>query len=184
MKTLVAVMMLMFSLAVVAIDKVQLPIVDSKVTYQEVVQVPNATQEDLYNRVVLWHSAIRQSQLFTVQLNNKADGVIIINVKNIVLEAESFFTMKIELKEGRYRYELSNFVLRLRGVSSDGRQVVPMEDVVTNGLSILVVSDYKKGTKKIVPIAEEVIQQTDDYCKRLLKSLTDSMQTPTKSSNW
>ncbi|MEJ8803133.1 DUF4468 domain-containing protein [Pontibacter sp. H249] len=112
MKKLILSLLFILPLAVMGHN---LPVANGKITYSEVVSAEGLTQEQLYQRL---------REFFTVQFKS-ADDVIQMDTKDKVIgkawqdiivddgkvqeKRKLWYTVKLEMKEGRYRIELSDF---------------------------------------------------------------------------
>ena len=89
-------------------------------TYTEVIQVDSISQNELYNRAKLWFTTTYNSANDVLQMDNKESGQIIgkaIMKYNPTVFSGSEqtkgsikYTIKIFVKEGRYKYEISDFI--------------------------------------------------------------------------
>jgi hypothetical protein len=75
--------------------------------------------------------------------------------------------MKLEMKDGRYRYTINNFTLK-----TISRQ--PIEQWMD------------KNSASYMPIYDDYLKQVDDYTKKLIESLKQGMQPPApkKPDTW
>lgn len=92
----------------------------NQLIYIEVVEVPNATKQDLFQRANIWAVSAFRNAKFAIQINDKDSGQI---VGKGALEYEQGFKLgsgstrghisfifKIFVKDGRYKYEFSEFI--------------------------------------------------------------------------
>jgi len=91
-----------------------------QLTYTEVVQVDSVSQNHLYNRAKLWFATAYNSSNNVLQIDNKEEGELI--GKAIIKYEQTFlagsgqtngnikYTIEIFVKEGRYKYKISNFI--------------------------------------------------------------------------
>ena len=98
-------LILVFSITVQAQDKLKgiLPLMNGKVTYTSVIQVDSVPAEEIYNRAKLWLS----NNFEYIKLDDKdkimSRGYIKYGNFKILL------TLTIKIKDGRYKYELTDF---------------------------------------------------------------------------
>lgn len=88
--------------------------------YSEVIQVDSASQNELYNRAKIWFATNYNSAVDVLQMDNKDEGQIIgkavIKYEPTVFQGSEQtkgsikYTIKIYLKDGRYKYEISDFI--------------------------------------------------------------------------
>jgi hypothetical protein len=89
------------------------------IDYTEVVTVENASQAELYKRGKIWLASAFKSAKDVVQAEDKDAGFIIAKgVSQIVIKSVGmgtpqnlFYTLKINYKDGRYKYELTEFYI-------------------------------------------------------------------------
>ncbi len=141
---------------------------DSKlITYKEVVTV-TGNQVELYNRAIEFVNKQYKNPTEATKVRNPASGLIEIihrielskTDKGVTLPAGIVeYSMKIELKEGRYRYIITNFTLR-----EASRQ--PIERWMD------------KKDKSYSPAFDNYLKQVDDYTKKLIENLKTALQPP------
>jgi len=137
------------------------------ITYKEVVNVAG-TQSELFNRSIDFVNKQYKNPAEATKVRNPATGLIDIihrielskTDKGVTLPAGIVeYSMKIELKESRYRYTITNFTLR-----EASRQ--PIERWMD------------KKDKSYLPAFDLYLKQVDDYTKKLIENLKISMQPP------
>jgi len=90
------------------------------IRYSEVVDVPGATQQELYSRAELWFAEAFQSANDVLQLEDESEGRLVAKAA-IWYEPKSMigsdgirgpirFMGKVSAKDGRFKYEFSEFV--------------------------------------------------------------------------
>jgi len=150
-------------------DAVLLPVdAESKlISYKEVVTVAG-TPTELFNRAIEWVNKQYKNPADATKVRNPATGIIdIIHRIELVRDDKGIsrpagivdYSLKIELKEGRYRYTITNF--NLKDVS---RQ--PIERWMD------------KNDKSYVPEWEGYLTQVNDFTLKLIESLKAGMQPP------
>ena len=100
----------------------------NKITFQEVVQSPGISQDELYTRAREWFALTFKSAQDVIQMDDKASGKIIgkgahRGTAMILLTPSAFslnYTVSLTVKEGRYRYEITDFTSQ-----SDPSQYIP-----------------------------------------------------------
>ena len=88
--------------------------------FQEVVQVEGATRDQLYDAAVLWFGRTFQSSKDVLQVQSRESGTLIgkalFAYEPVIFMASSGirgvvrYTITIEMKDGRYRYTIDNFI--------------------------------------------------------------------------
>lgn len=144
----------------------QMPISDetSLYTYQDVVETPGISSKDLYVRANSWFATRYNSAQNVIQYNDKEEGKIIgkgaFTLLYSMAERMVNYTITIEVKEGRYRYTISQFSL----------------DWLTNPTVQSFESLPAMNKKKILP-------KTDEHIRALIEDLTEAMKT-NKKDDW
>lgn len=85
-----------------------------KIIFTDVVKTDNATQKQLYLSAKSWFANIFKSSQDVLQIDSKEDGILLgkgfadISIPVFLTDAinKLWFTIKIELKEGKYRYSI------------------------------------------------------------------------------
>ena len=145
------------------------------VTYKEVVQIPG-TPNELFNRVIEWVNKQYKNPTEATKVRNPATGLIEISHRIEVtrddkgtprLSGVVVYNMKIEVKEGRYRYTITNF--NIKDVS-----LAPIERWLD------------KKDKAYSPLWDDYLRQVDDYTNKLIASLKAGMvpPAPKKVDEW
>jgi hypothetical protein len=103
-------------------DTLKLPIdpETKRITYSAVVQEPGASQGELYARAKLWFAGAFKSAKDVVQADEKEAGVVQgtgwqdVYIKVILSPTASklWYTVKLAVKDGRYKYDISEFRLQ------------------------------------------------------------------------
>ncbi len=155
----------------------KLPIdADTKlITYKEVVNVAG-TPGDLFNRAIEWINKQYKNPADATKVRNPATGLIEISHRIEVTRDDKgttriagviVYAMKIEIKDGRYRYTITNF--NIKDVS-----LQPMEHWLD------------KKDKAYNAVWDDYLKQVDDYTTKLIASLKTGMlpPTPKKVDEW
>ena len=91
--------------------------VTGKVSFRAVVQVPGATQAELYNRAREWFAAapgpvkplLSQADPATGTLTGKTSELVMQNLLGANVQVPLWRTVIIQVKPGRFRYQLTDF---------------------------------------------------------------------------
>jgi hypothetical protein len=145
------------------------------ITYKEVVQVPG-TKSEIYNRAMEWVNKNYKNPADVTRVRNPEGGVIallhrielsMIDKGVNKLAGTVDYSMKIECKEGRYRYTIDNFSLKQA-------TKVPLEKWLD------------KSDKTYNPMYETYLAQVDEFTRKLIDSLKQGMQPPAekKADEW
>jgi hypothetical protein len=145
------------------------------ITYKEVVEVPGKTGE-LFNRSIEWVNTQYKNPSEATKVRNPATGLVEIihrieltrEEKGIVRPAGIVdYSMKIEMKDGRYRYTITNF--NYKDLSRK-----PIEFWMD------------KKDKAYTPEWDNYLKQVDDFTRKLIESLKKGMlpPAPKKVDEW
>lgn len=145
------------------------------ITYKEVVTVAG-TPGELFNRAIEWVNKQYKNPVDATKVRDQASGVIEIIHRIEISRIEQGatlvagrvdYSMKLEMKDGRFRYTITNF--NMKAVS---RQ--PLEHYMN------------KQDKSYIPAWDDYLMQVDDYTRKLIESLKLGMQAPavTKPDTW
>ncbi|WP_324675084.1 DUF4468 domain-containing protein [Hymenobacter sp. GOD-10R] len=143
MKTLLTIALFLLTLRTTQAQTLAGLPVDSttkKITYIGVVPVANATKEELYARAQEW---VAKSFKDLTPVSNQVANLIVVKPQirsswGITTKIEDVvgFALTITVKDGRYRYELTNVVCEVPATAINGRinpaQTVSYEDIFTN----------------------------------------------------
>jgi hypothetical protein len=137
------------------------------ITYKEVVTVAG-TPAELFNRAIQWVNKQYKNPVDATKVRDQASGVIEIihriELTRIeqgatLLAGRVDYSMKLEMKEGRYRYTITNFI-----VKDVSRQ--PLERYLD------------KKDPSYIPLWDDYLKQVDDFTLKMIESLKQGMQPP------
>jgi hypothetical protein len=145
------------------------------ITYKEVVQVPG-TPGELFNRAVEWINTQYKNAADATKVRNPQTGLIeIIHRIELTKDEKGLtrpagivdYSMKLEMKEGRYRYTITNF--NYKDMSRK-----PIEFWMD------------KKDKAYTPEFDNYLKQVNDFTLKLIESLKKGMQPPApkKPDEW
>lgn len=149
-----------------------------KILYTEVVQVPGASQAELYARAKLWFADTFKSAKAVVQADDKDAGIIqgtaFQDISVVAMGMPSavklWYTIKIALKDGRYKYDITD--LRVQNYASQ-YNLNPGEPVPAEGY---ISADQKKGA--LLSIANSAHREVAAAGTVLSASITTGMSKP------
>jgi len=147
------------------------------ITYSEVVK-QDGSKDSLYNRAIMWTTAYYPNAQDVTKIRDKQNGKIQCKHRFKLYNYDkkdgskletgmlAQYTMNIDLKEGKYRFTITDFNLK-------GGTYYPLE----------------KWVNKTDPMynanADSYLKQVDDKMKEMIKSLKKGMMpTLKKSDNW
>lgn len=160
-----------------------------KITFQGVVPVPGVSQLELYSRAREWFAATFGSSKTVLEMDDRVSGKLIgrayaqfefSGVFGEPLPWTMWRTIKVEMKEGRYRYTISDFIL---GTSITYPNISPPTKPIESWLA-----DFQKSKK---PLGKMAARQQDSVIKGIrstgeeeVLSLRALMTKPAAKSNW
>lgn len=142
------------------------------ITYSDVVEIEKAPQKLLYSRALSWANKYYVNPKDVIREANEAEGKIVIKARYRIYTSESkegtkgfagdvMYTMTIDFKEEKYRYQITNFTWQKRSAFPIERWMDDKADTF--------VSDYAL-----------YLEQTDAQIKELIASFTTRMATEEK----
>jgi hypothetical protein len=145
------------------------------ITYKEVVTT-TGTPAEIYNLAIAWVNKQYKNPADATKVRDPSSGVIEIihrfeitqKVQGVTLMAGVVdYSLKLEMKEGRYRYTITNF-----NVKDASRQ--PLEKWMN------------KNDQSYIPAWGDYLKQVDDLTRKLIESLKLGMQPPAakKPDTW
>lgn len=116
---------------------------DGDIHFSEVVQVPNSTANDLYFNAISWVNDTYNSPKTVIQTNDKELGLITIKaITNKGSFSYTKFTMTIQVKDGRYKYDIYDIVIKMSGEYTAGMPDKTYQTLMDEGL------DWKASAQK------------------------------------
>lgn len=147
----------------------QLPI-DQKTNlfrYQEVVTIDSVSSDELYSRAKAWIATFYKSANDVIQLDDQNTGRLIVkgNFGIIYYMSNAWVnhTLTIEMKDGRYRYILTDFIF------DNGQWSAPIED-----------------KKKFFGQRKKLYNQVSKQAEASIAEMKEAMKkaSPTADDNW
>ncbi|WP_321517443.1 DUF4468 domain-containing protein [uncultured Bacteroides sp.] len=91
-----------------------LPVVKGKVYYSEIVPVKDVSADKLYIRARSWVAKTFVNSQKVIQMENKEAHKLILKGSGVISNRGHYFfcTITIQAKDGRYRYEISDFIFQ------------------------------------------------------------------------
>ena len=150
-----------------------------KVAYQGVVQVPGATQAELYSRAREWFAVTFGSAKAVLEMDDQAAGKLIGRenggFSQRLLGQESVVTVwrtvNIQVKDGRFKYVFTNFA-----TGDSNASARPVE------LAMVPASYDKKGALR--PYMADMFAGIRTTAQSQVASLMSAMIKPAGKSNW
>jgi hypothetical protein len=155
-----------------------LPLKDGKVNYSGVVNVDSVNKAELYNRAKHWLVETYNSAKDVIQIDDKENGEIMGKGYFEVYWTITFYagqnvgiwnTLRIQAKDGRYRYEITDFHVKYTYTDKYRSNQVdqPLETW----------DQWRPGNLK------KVLLQIDEKMQGMISSLKDYMEKP-QNNNW
>ncbi len=155
-----------------------LPVVNGKVYYSEVIPIEGVSSDKLYIRARSWVAKTFTNSQKVIQMEDKEAHKLILKGAGIISNDGKFFfyTITIQAKDGRYRYEISNFEYQRLGNGLIPKVIKePFETCFKN---------YDCENRKNKMILTTIKRNTEIT---IIKSLKDNMAIPDsseKENNW
>jgi hypothetical protein len=178
---------ILFNLAAFAAEEVKLPVDEAgKVTYTEVVTMEGQTQDALYSRALEWFAKTFNSAKNVIQMQDKENGKLIgkalipITVKDISRYPAGVvsYTLSISTKEGKYKYEVIDFLHDNRNESRHGSGGDLSSEKPECGKGFLGQGGLTKSFWR------QIKRQTDENIKALIENLKAFMAGQGTKDNW
>lgn len=165
--------------------------------FSEVVQVDSATKDELYSRAKHWFAAFSADKKATLQLSDKEDGELVGKCtvafassypsNNASVKGSISYTVSIYCKEGRFKYEITNFNHEgSSGINEWGftYEAMPFGLITTDATCPKGVQDsYADKWRNGVWNELKVVAQSE--AEALAAALKETMKQPaTTSGNW
>ncbi|RZK27684.1 MAG: DUF4468 domain-containing protein, partial [Hymenobacter sp.] len=145
------------------------------IDYTDVVQVDGVSQAELFKRGKIWLVSTFKSAKDVIQAEDKDAGIIVgkaysvINIQSgkFIVPAKLFYTLKLNFKDGKYKYELTDFYFENEPIAAMNYQIIktPVEKHVLSAPS----------TSHSGKIIASYRQQFDQAVQELIASLKAGM---------
>lgn len=159
--------------------------------FAEVIEAAGVPRDELYARAKVWFVAAFIDSKQILEVEDKAEGLLIGKgsipyepkmLRQMPLQGQIVFTLKVAVKDGRFRYELSNFTHRGSETFVPGLgQIAPVHFglITTSDEPPEIKTLYKKPKQKAW---EEMKQMSHTVAIQLIASLKAGMQESSKGS--
>lgn len=130
-KVMFIAVMAMCMLAFVSAQNVEkicnvLPSKDGKVFYTEVINTEGVSSKELYANTKIWIANTFKSAKSVIQSDVEGVSIVIKGRLSYVTDGDSPFTLTVQFRDGRYRYELTDLIMDMNVA---GRSIVyPIEN--------------------------------------------------------
>ena len=153
------------------------------VAYAEVVPVENATQAELYARGKVWFAQNFKSAKDVIQADDKQAGILVgkgwqevrvAGAMGTAVPQKLNYTIRLALKDGRYRYELTDFSFGFLPSATDLNPATnPAEKVA-----------FVRNKKGITPFSMGYRKALDSAVKQTTDGLKVAMTKPAAGGDW
>lgn len=157
---------------------------NDQIHYEGVVPVDNANANDLFTRGKLFIAENYVSSPDVTKLEDKDSGILLIKAlfsiahNNLVSRGRVSYSLKIETKDNRYKYTITNirykFNVTYQYINKDFD-----EDLIQWGFSSAGY-DSKSSYDKLMGFHQSI----NDYFLNLINTLNTQMQRETKGDDW
>jgi hypothetical protein len=153
------------------------------ISYRKTLQLDQLSKDDIYSGLKVWIAKSFVSANSVIQNDDKEGGVIVLKslfpVRTKMFAAgDIHFIMTFEFKNGKFRYEMTNFHHTGAYVSGAGKQedIGPCERMINN-------QERTMGIKN-APYYNKLLIQLEENCYIICSSLETSMNDLIKRDDW
>jgi hypothetical protein len=172
MKSLLIILLSFISITGFSQKLDSIPMKDGKVFYSEVVKVDSATSSELYSRAKNFLAHEYKSAKAVIQVDDKDGGQIVgkgnynISFTFMLVNCSQLVhhTLSIFVKDGKYKYEISEFIVDVPRSSFESAKIIPIEEF--------------GATKKV---RAKALDSNDSIVKDIVKDLKIAMGKPLTS---
>lgn len=175
--SLTTLFLLTLLLPLVGAAQTKLPLDESgKVTFTEVIEVPNVSQSELHTRAHVWLATSFSSANEVILMNNRESGQLIgkgiTTLRSGEQPSKLHFTLHLQFKDGRYRWEMTNLAYSVGDAKSTA------EDILSS-------KHTHRRNGELRPLPQQLVDDTPAAVARLQESLTQALQELNSStSDW
>ena len=155
-------------------------------TYSEIIKQDSVSKEELYDRAALWFSVTFNSSSDVIKLQGKEQGQIIgkaiipynptVFICSDLTRGYIRYTIKIFVKEERYKYEIADFIHHPNSNRGYGMNLITTEDECPY--------KHKNTSKKWNDkVWNDIKNQINNSISPLVESLKTDMSTVTETQN-
>jgi hypothetical protein len=154
-----------------------------KVTYRAVVQVPGASQAELYARAKKWYAAAPSTTKLPLDTDNAAGGRLVGRTGELVtqnflganVQVPLWRSITIEVKPGRFRYQITDFAFDSgKGLGA----VTPFENYLTPNALTFDDAGYPK------PVLQSTIEAVQRSGRQQATAIRQAVSGKAADDNW
>ena len=178
MKKTLLIAFLLISVRAFAQDTVKhftYPVIDDKVAYQQVVDVPGVTATNIQLKTFDWHVKYFSTAASRLISSDPSINQIVLGIVEDVDNLTVDFTLQIDCKDGKYRYRVFDIKSTVKGKENAvffRKYLVNVPAETQNDIILGKVKGYSNWQKKDV---EKSVRQVDYKIKTILDSLQDAV---------
>jgi len=163
---------------------IMLPFFSLAQQYSEVIETPGKTSDQLYSSAREWFALTFKSAKDVIQLEDPAEKKIIgkgfkvvnYNIKQYQVPLDMYFTLSVQFKDNRYKYDIETTELKTSGGESytyDQLKYLTTVDGVTENLKSKGAVPWVIGKKQIQATADANKLAIEEVDKQLLAIIFD-----------
>lgn len=154
---------------------------DDRIEYSEVVQLEGATKDQLYNAARLWYANYFRDSKEVLELDDREGGILVgtgwgdiyANIGITTVKNKFWRTVKIQVKEGRYKYTIGSLDLETYADQYSDSVKFSLEDS-----PISTYPEKMKGKAQMRKVQkqfkEEIIADLQGMCNSIKSALNQS----------
>jgi hypothetical protein len=136
-----------------------------QVQYSGIVQVPNVNASQLYTALRVWFADIFKDSRSVLEVDDKESGILMGRGWTTVIAGELWFSIKVQIKDGRYKYTISDLYVELPGGYGYSARKISLKDP-----DFLSMKFYRK-------YRAEVVDELQDLCDAIERDPKKFIQT-------
>lgn len=152
------------------------------ITYSEVVPVHDVAKDELYTRARVWFAKTFKSANHVIQMEDKENGILIgkaamkVYHKAMVTHYHGLinYTVTIQVKDGRFKYSISDFNHTASGATATNEDYGPCEEMINTKHNTMGVSHQSIYNQYFKQIKLEMEGLSNDIKTSLAKPATDT----------
>lgn len=174
-----------------------LPLFSLAQQYSEVIELPNKSAVQSYRSANEWFAVKFNSAKDVIQLNDSiqkkiiAKGVQVVNhqIGKVVAELNVFFTLIVQFKDGKYKYDLTIDEIKTQGAQqftyNELKEMATEEGLIAYNKRMGI--SWSMGNKMIGKVVESnklIVTEIDQQLKGMINDLTAALKKDTATTNW
>jgi hypothetical protein len=136
----------------------ELPRKGDQISFSNIVQVDNTSKEELHRRAGKWAAYTCDAVTLNDDDEVVANGILFLNLFS---QDDIRYTIKVKVKDSRYKYEITNLRVRSRYPDTAGIEY-PIEDYIIIGKKKFEKVAVEQINKEIIESLEQVMKTSED----------------------